>query len=206
MTRVLVVAAAPATRAGLLALLELSEGLELSGAVDDLRAPDARRLASLADVLVIDPADLAAARLTGLPSRAALVVLGQPSEVAELLVTGAPVGLALLPRSAGAAQLGAAVRAAAQGLVALDARAAAELVHWPRPARSGDPIGQPLTPRELEVLQLVALGLPNKSIAARLAISEHTAKFHVAQVLGKLGAASRTEAVSLGAQRGLVRL
>ena len=65
---------------------------------------------------------------------------------------------------------------------------------------------EPLTPRESEVLQMLASGLANKEIAARLAISEHTVKFHVASILGKLGAASRTEAVSLGIRSGLVLL
>jgi DNA-binding NarL/FixJ family response regulator len=65
---------------------------------------------------------------------------------------------------------------------------------------------EPLTPRESEVLQMLASGLGNKEIAARLAISEHTVKFHVAAILGKLGAASRTQAVSLGIRRGLVLL
>ena len=65
---------------------------------------------------------------------------------------------------------------------------------------------EPLTPRESEVLQMLASGLANKEIATRLAISEHTVKFHVASILGKLGAASRTEAVTLGIRRGLVLL
>jgi DNA-binding NarL/FixJ family response regulator len=65
---------------------------------------------------------------------------------------------------------------------------------------------EPLTPRESEVLQMLASGLANKEIAARLAISEHTVKFHVASILGKLGAGSRTEAVSLGIRRGLILL
>ena len=206
MISVLVVAAAPATRVGLVALLELDDRLQPLGAVDDLRQPEARRLASLAEVLVIDPSDLGSARLAGRPTRAALVCLGQPSELSGLLDGLAPAGLALLPRSASSAELGAAVQAAARGLVVLDPEAAAELIQWPRPGRSNDPIGQPLTPRELEVLQLVALGLPNKAIAARLAISEHTVKFHVAAILGKLGAGSRTEAVHVGARRGLVVL
>ncbi len=63
-----------------------------------------------------------------------------------------------------------------------------------------------LTLREGEVLGLVAEGLANKAIARRLGISEHTVKFHVAAILAKLGAGSRTEAVRLGAQRGLVAL
>jgi len=67
-------------------------------------------------------------------------------------------------------------------------------------------LAEPLTPRESEVLQMLASGLANKQIAAKLAISEHTVKFHVASILGKLGAGSRTEAVSLGIRRGLVLL
>jgi DNA-binding NarL/FixJ family response regulator len=67
-------------------------------------------------------------------------------------------------------------------------------------------LAEALTPRESEVLQMLASGLANKEIAARLTISEHTVKFHVASILGKLGAGSRTEAVSLGIRRGLVLL
>jgi DNA-binding NarL/FixJ family response regulator len=63
---------------------------------------------------------------------------------------------------------------------------------------------EPLTPREQEVLQLLASGLSNKEIAQRLAISEHTAKFHVAKLLQKLGAESRSEAVFLAARMGLL--
>ncbi|HEX9926081.1 MAG TPA: response regulator transcription factor, partial [Anaerolineae bacterium] len=63
-----------------------------------------------------------------------------------------------------------------------------------------------LTPRELEVLRLVAQGLQNKEIAAELVISERTVKFHVSSIMGKLGAGNRTEAVALAAQQGLIDL
>ena len=63
-----------------------------------------------------------------------------------------------------------------------------------------------LTERELEVLRLLAQGMPNKEIAAQLVISERTAKFHVSSIMGKLGATNRTEAVALAAQRGLITL
>lgn len=63
-----------------------------------------------------------------------------------------------------------------------------------------------LTERELEVLNLLAQGMPNKEIAAHLVISERTAKFHVSSIMGKLGATNRTEAVSLAAQNGLITL
>lgn len=63
-----------------------------------------------------------------------------------------------------------------------------------------------LTERELEVLRLLAQGMPNKEIASRLVISERTAKFHVSSIMSKLGATNRTEAVALAAQRGLITL
>ena len=65
---------------------------------------------------------------------------------------------------------------------------------------------EPLTPREIEVLELVAQGLPNKAIAARLGISDQTVKFHLASISGKLGAINRTDAVRLAVRRGLVSL
>lgn len=67
-------------------------------------------------------------------------------------------------------------------------------------------IYETLTERELEVLALLAQGMPNKEIAAHLVISERTAKFHVSSIMGKLGATNRTEAVALAAQKGLITL
>jgi DNA-binding NarL/FixJ family response regulator len=67
-------------------------------------------------------------------------------------------------------------------------------------------IAEHLTARETVVLRLMALGLVNKEIASRLDISKHTAKFHVSSILAKLGAASRTEAVTIGMTRGLVAI
>jgi DNA-binding NarL/FixJ family response regulator len=69
-----------------------------------------------------------------------------------------------------------------------------------------DRLAEHLTARETVVLRLMALGLGNKEIASRLDISEHTAKFHVSSILAKLGAASRTEAVSIGITRGVVAI
>lgn len=68
------------------------------------------------------------------------------------------------------------------------------------------PVYEALTEREVEVLHLLAQGMPNKEIAAQLVISERTAKFHVSSIMGKLGATNRTEAVSLAAQKGLITL
>jgi DNA-binding NarL/FixJ family response regulator len=70
----------------------------------------------------------------------------------------------------------------------------------------GGPPAEALTRREIEVLELLAEGMPNKAIAARLAISDQTVKFHVSSICGKLGAANRTEAVRRAMRRGLITL
>jgi DNA-binding NarL/FixJ family response regulator len=76
----------------------------------------------------------------------------------------------------------------------------------PAPARRETIPAETLTPRELEVLQILAEGLSNKAIARRLGISDQTVKFHVASIGGKLGAQNRTEAVRIAIQRGLIEL
>ena len=67
-------------------------------------------------------------------------------------------------------------------------------------------LNEPLTPREVQVVELLAEGLPNKAIAARLGISDQTVKFHLASISGKLGAANRTDAVRRAVRRGLITL
>jgi DNA-binding NarL/FixJ family response regulator len=75
-----------------------------------------------------------------------------------------------------------------------------------QPAQEQDELPEPLTPREIQVLELLAEGLPNKAIAERLDISDQTVKFHVASISGKLGAANRTDAVRRAVRRGLITL
>jgi NarL family two-component system response regulator YdfI len=74
------------------------------------------------------------------------------------------------------------------------------------PGAPDAPLIESLTPRETQVLELVADGLPNKAIAARLGIGSETVKFHLGSILGKLGASNRTDAVRVGVQRGLITL
>lgn len=111
---------------------------------------------------------------------------------------------AVLPRHT--PDMAAAIGAVAAGYVVLHPDAAEAVV----PAANGTlaPLrsGHGLTPREIEVLRMMAEGLANKAIAARLHISEHTVKFHVGSIFAKLHAGSRTEAVTLGARQGLVML
>lgn len=107
---------------------------------------------------------------------------------------------AALPLSASAEELAGAVRAVHAGLLAVHPEA---LV----PSRAGDTTvaaGASLTPREREIVDLMADGANNRVIASRLAISRHTVKFHVASILVKLGAKSRTEAVAVALRRGLL--
>lgn len=110
----------------------------------------------------------------------------------------------LLLRNVGAEKLAASFAGAMQELTVLDASLVTTLLPV-RPPESTPP-GEVLTPREFEVLQLLAEGLPNKIIADRLQISEHTVKFHVNALMGKLGAQSRTEAVVRATRLGLLLL
>jgi DNA-binding NarL/FixJ family response regulator len=74
------------------------------------------------------------------------------------------------------------------------------------PDADDDPLPETLTPREIQVLDLVAEGLPNKVIAERLGISDQTVKFHIGSISGKLGAGNRTDAVRRAVRRGLIAL
>ncbi len=132
----------------------------------------------------------------------AVVVLADtvtPASVGRILASGAA---AVLPKSVSAEELAATVRAAAAGLVVLHQDAAAA-VAGTVPLRQNE-VAEPLTPREREVLAGMAEGRSNKEIAALLNISDHTVKFHVAAIMGKLGASSRTEAVTLAIRNGIL--
>ena len=82
----------------------------------------------------------------------------------------------------------------------------ADAIVLAEPEDPDDPVAEPLTPRETEVLALVAEGLSNKAIADELGISDQTVKFHISSIAGKLGATSRTDAVRLAVRRGLLVL
>ena len=114
---------------------------------------------------------------------------------------------AVLPADIGRAQLLAALHAVSVGLVVTSADEIDGIISSDQKASAAtgvEELLEPLTPRELEVLRVLALGLANKEIGSKLGISEHTVKFHVAAILGKLGASSRTEAVAIGIRRGLI--
>jgi two-component system nitrate/nitrite response regulator NarL len=167
------------TRAGLESVLEGSVGIEL---VDS---------PSHADVVLRDD-------FPERPEGPAVVLSDQPL-TSRLFRWGVH---AVLPRDATSGQIVAALHAASAGMIAVPMEAASVLAI---PAGSESEV-ESLTPREMETLEMLAEGLSNKQIAVRLHISEHTAKFHVNSILGKLGAGTRTEAVMRGLRSGLLKV
>jgi len=142
--------------------------------------------------------------LRALREPAAVVLLASDPAAAWTPQTRRSGVRAVLREDATAEELAAAIGAAKAGLVvvhpdALHGSAAR------RAAERGDRTAS-LTPRELEILEMLAEGISNRTIAARLGISSQTVKFHVASILAKLGAASRTEAVTFGVRQGLIAL
>jgi two-component system, NarL family, response regulator YdfI len=210
--RVFIVAASPLARASLENLLA-ARGLEVTGSVASIDSLVDQLSDAQFDAVLIDlsgePGDAVLDQLTDadLPSDAAIVVLidhSPPSFSAEALRAGIR---AVLPSDVSPDQLIASLQAVAAGLLIIHPAELNTVLPATAPATQSLPeLAEPLTPREREVLQMLAAGLGNKEIAARLNISDHTAKFHVASILGKLGASTRTEAVSLGIRRGLVLL
>ena len=157
------------------------------------------------DVLLADaPTRELLAEYRGRHDRVALVVLldgADPEDGVRALKAGAR---AVLHRSSSRNEIIAAVKVITSGLVVLPPELLATLLHEAPPA--DDVLKAQLTRRELEVLAAMADGASNKAIARQLGISFHTAKFHVAAILAKLDADSRTEAVAKAAQSGLVML
>jgi len=213
---VFIVAASPLARAGLENLL-VARQVEIAGRVASLDELEDRLDDASVDVILVDSTGepleplLDSLNATGLASDFSMVLLTEPATLAAASSTLRVGVRAVLPNDISSDQLVAALQAAASGLLVLHpAQVPAPIINGfasaPARSRSLEELAEPLTPRESEVLQMLASGLGNKEIAAKLTISEHTVKFHVASILGKLGAGSRTEAVSLGIRRGLVLL
>jgi len=207
MIRVFVVAPTPMMQAGLRAMLATPE----MQVVGETSTPG-EIIAELPgiDVIVVDETlleDVERAMANNMNGTVALVVLTSNEE--RSLAALRPLSLrgwGIVPPDATTAQLQASVVAAAQGLITLPV-AFADRLYEQRPLVGAvSALEEPLTAREREVLELVGQGLSNKLIARRLQISEHTVKFHISSISTKLGASSRTEAVSRGVRRGLITL
>ena len=207
---VLLISPLATVRAGLSALLREDHGIQIAGQAASLDGAAAVDLLPGHGLVLLDAAsageiDDAVAVLDG--TGLGLVMLGPPGAGSRLMQAAPSFAWAYLSRDAASDRIVAAVHAVAAGLVAFEPESGA----LPLAARAAGPLPagdeiDDLTSREREVLTLVAIGLTNKAIAQRLTISDHTVKFHVAAILAKLGAESRTEAVHLAARRGLLTL
>ena len=194
------------SRAGLAAVLDQQPGLRVVGQIPgDGDAPlllDVRAQMDIysPDVIVWDiswETETALVNLGFLPEDAppVLALAATGNQAAQARTADAQ---GILGRDSSPEALAAAVMALSHGLKVTDP------VLSVGPAPTAPASGSLLTPREQDVLRLLAEGLPNKGVASRLEVSEHTVKFHVNSIMGKLNAQSRTEAVTLATRLGLL--
>src|SRR6202030_1973298 len=203
--RIAVVATSAARRAGIESIVRSHASFHLAGSFGAVASlvPFAR--STELDVIVIDSDSIY--DLLGQPiSDAAIVLLTEVSDarsISRLLRSGVR---AILSRESDPDDVLSAIFAVHDGLVLLSLPAAESLaaVFGDQPLQVEDELSEEITSRETDVLRMLAEGLVNKDIAARLGISEHTVKFHISSILDKLGASTRTEAVTQGIRRGLI--
>ena len=227
MTRVLIAAESSISHRGLEAVVSGAPSFEIVGAshgtedlaqeIEDLQPDVVLFERSSFDHGVL--AEILALIAPGEESETARIVLLTDQVTVELARQALRAGVrAILSRDAAQEEIIAAIEAAAAGLIALNPETIDAAFPVPanglRSASNGasGSIGRPhatataLSPREIEVLQMIAEGLGNKEIASRLKISEHTVKFHVSSIFTKLDVSSRTEAVTLGVRLGVILL
>jgi NarL family two-component system response regulator YdfI len=207
-------AASTVRRAGLEALLKKAPLLELAGSLHSPVAVAQYAAQLHPDVLLLDLENehqsIGSPGGPGLPqiinSVPAVTLIDEPSAdwTAHALRSGVR---AILPRDSGLEEILAGVQAAHSGLVLLDPGVTLNLTSR-IPTQAGQPAAgfDDLTAREIEVLRMLAEGLGNREMASRLSISDHTVKFHISSILDKLGAATRTEAVTMGIRMGIILL
>jgi DNA-binding NarL/FixJ family response regulator len=199
MIRVLVVARSDLVRAGLEAMISPGSEIIVAGqasGLEEMLSAAAADVILMASDSVLD--QLASDDTEPMPPVVLLSEVPQP----DFIRLG---GRGLLPSDVSSATIVAALRSAAQGLVVIHPTLMDSAVSEPA-RRVSLSVGSPLTPREAEVLGMLAEGAANKEIAFRLGISEHTVKFHISSIFSKLNASTRTEAVTIGARLGLVLL
>jgi NarL family two-component system response regulator LiaR len=205
--RVLVVDDHAVVREGLRTFLELQDGIEVVGEAGDGREGVAAAERLQPDVVLMD---LLMPRLDGvgamrelherLPA-ARVIVLTSFADDENLLPAVQAGAAGYLLKNAEPQELARAVRAAHAGEAVIDPHVAGRLLaSIARPAEH-----EALTPRESEVLELIARGFSNKRIARELEIAEKTVKTHVGHVLAKLGVADRTQAAVHAVRAGLTR-
>jgi DNA-binding NarL/FixJ family response regulator len=203
--RIAVAATSAVRRAGLESIIRSHAEFHLAGSFGAVASlvPFAR--STELDVIVIDT-DSIRDLLLEPTSDAAIVLLTEVTEarsISRLLRSGVR---AILSRESDPDDVLSAIYASYDGLVLLSTPTAESLaaLFGDQPLEVEAELSEEITSRETDVLRMLAQGLVNKDIAARLGISEHTVKFHISSILDKLGASTRTEAVTLGIRRGLI--
>jgi DNA-binding NarL/FixJ family response regulator len=212
MVRIVLADDHPIVREGLRAVLETQSDFEVVAEVENGREAVSAVTRLQPDILLLDlemptldgvettrtlHIAFVAHELSGLPRIIVFTAFDNDERIIHAIQAGAD---GYLLKGAPREDIFRAIRIALEGGSLLQPLVASKLMQH---------IGQPvetLTERELEVLHLLARGMPNKEIAHALVISERTAKFHVSSIMGKLGATNRTEAVSLAAQKGIIVL
>jgi NarL family two-component system response regulator YdfI len=203
--RIAVVATSAVRRAGLESVVRLHPEFQLAGSFGAVASLVSFARSVELDVIVIDSDSIHDLLLAPKPD-AAIVLLTEVTDarsISRLLRSGVR---AILSRENDPDDILSAIYAAYDGLVLLSTPTAESLaaVYGDQPLEVEDELSEEITSRETDVLRMLAEGLVNKDIAARLGISEHTVKFHISSILDKLGASTRTEAVTQGIRRGLI--
>jgi DNA-binding NarL/FixJ family response regulator len=203
--RVAVAATSAVRRAGLESIIRSQAEFYLAGSFGAVASLVPFAPNNELDVIVIDSDSIRDLLLEPI-SEAAIVLLTEISDarsISRLLRSGVR---AILSRESNPDDVLSAIYAAYDGLVLLSTPAAESLagVYGDQSLEVEAELSEEITSRETDVLTMLAQGLVNKDIAARLGISEHTVKFHISSILDKLGASTRTEAVTLGIRRGLI--
>ena len=204
--RVLLASPSAVRRAGLEALVKTSRSLRLVGSLSNPQAISERASDLRPDIILADLDHESSLRLSAHFVVPVIVLIDDPDPgwAAQALRFGVK---AILNRDAGHEDILYAIQAAGSELVVLNARVTSKLAERVRTPTPTDetPLDQ-LTTRELEVLAMLAEGLGNRQIADRLGLSDHTIKFHISSILDKLGASTRTEAVTTALRIGLILL
>jgi len=203
--RIAVAATSAVRRAGLESIIRSHAEFHLAGSFGAVASLVSFARSTELDVIVIDT-DSIRDLLLEPTSDAAIVLLTEVTEarsISRLLRSGVR---AILSRESDPDDVLSAIYASYDGLVLLSTPTAESLaaVYGEQPLEVEAELSEEITSRETDVLRMLAQGLVNKDIAARLGISEHTVKFHISSILDKLGASTRTEAVTLGIRRGLI--
>lgn len=198
MTRILAVTPSALLRAGLASLAQLA------GSASNIEEALALAAEIHPDLMIVECDERSIQEVLAIAGESPPILLlssePEPVWIAAALRAGIR---GAIPRDAAESEIGAAIEAASNGLVVVHPDWIGEVfAHRVAAAQAAEP----LSPREIEVLRLMAEGASNKTIAWQLQISGHTVKFHVNSILSKMGAGSRTEAVMLGLRRGLIPL